>query len=45
MYGLWIIGFVVANIIVTKITAKWSYQRRRELRMKEEKKNAENKDK
>ncbi len=44
MYGLWIIGFVVANIIVTKITAKWSYQRRRELRMKEEKKNAENKD-
>ena len=45
MYGLWIIGFVVANIIVTKITAKWSYQHRRELRMKEEKKNAENKDK
>ena len=43
MYGLWIIGFVVANIIVTKITAKWSCQRRRELRM--EKKNAENKDK
>lgn len=36
MYALWIIGFVVANLIVTKITAKWSYQRRREIRLKEE---------
>ncbi|EEW53695.1 hypothetical protein [Limosilactobacillus antri] len=45
MYVLWIGGFVVANLIVTKITAKWSYQRRRELRMKEEQKNAKNTDK
>lgn len=45
MYVLWIVGFVVANLIVTKITAKWSYQRRRELRMKEEQKNAKNTDK
>lgn len=36
MYVLWIVGFVVANLIVTKITAKWSYQRRREIRLKEE---------
>lgn len=45
MYVLWIVGFVVANLIVTKVTAKWSYQRRRELRMKEEQKNAKNTDK
>lgn len=45
MYVLWIGGFVVANLIVTKVTAKWSYQRRRELRMKEEQKNAKNTDK
>lgn len=36
MYALWIVGFVVANLIVTKITAKWSYQRRRAIRLKEE---------
>lgn len=36
MYVLWIAGFVIANLIVTRITAKWSYQRRRELRLKEE---------
>lgn len=44
MYVLWIAGFVVANLIVTRITAKWSYQRRREIRLKEEtqKKNHEN---
>lgn len=44
MYVLWIAGFVVANLIVTRITAKWSYQRRREIRLKEEaqKKNNEN---
>lgn len=37
MYALWIAGFVIANLIVTRITARWSYRRRRELRMKEEK--------
>lgn len=44
MYVLWIAGFVIANVIVTRITAKWSYQRRREIRLKEEaqKKNNEN---
>lgn len=44
MYVLWIAGFVVANLIVTRITARWSYQRRREIRLKEEaqKKNNEN---
>lgn len=36
MYALWILGFVIANVIVTRITAKWSYQRRREIRQKEE---------
>lgn len=36
MYVLWIAGFVIANLIVTRYTAKWSYQRRREIRLKEE---------
>lgn len=47
MYVLWIAGFVIANLIVTRITAKWSYQRRRELRLKEEaaKKKGENREK
>lgn len=37
MYLLWVIGFVVANIIVTKISTRWSIQRMREKRAKEEK--------
>ena len=47
MYVLWIAGFVIANLIVTRITAKWSYQRRRDLRLKEEaaKKKGENREK
>ena len=36
---LWVIGFVVANIIVTKISTRWSIQRMREKRTKEEKNN------
>ena len=46
MYVLWIAGFVIANLIVTRFTAKWSYQRRREIRLKEEaqKKNEDSKD-
>ncbi|AGN98891.1 hypothetical protein OP870_03700 [Limosilactobacillus reuteri] len=39
MYLLWVIGFVVANIIVTKISTRWSIQRMREKRAKEEKNN------
>ncbi|NDO56873.1 hypothetical protein FMM70_02425 [Lactobacillus reuteri] len=39
MYLLWVIGFVVANIIVTKISTRWSIQRMREKRTKEEKNN------
>lgn len=35
MYLLWIVGFVVANIIVTKISTRWSIQRVREKRAKE----------
>lgn len=43
MYLLWIIGFVVANIIVTRITAKRSYHRLRQQREKEaQKKEDEN---
>lgn len=44
MYLLWVIGFVVANIIVTKISTHWSIQRMREKREKEErqKKNENN---
>lgn len=44
MYVLWILGFIIANLIVTKITAKWSYQRRRELRLKEEAAKKQNED-
>lgn len=36
MYVLWIIGFVVANVIVTKVSTRWSIQRVREKRAKEE---------
>ena len=39
MYLLWVIGFVVANIIVTRISTRWSIQRMREKRAKEEKTN------
>lgn len=39
MYLLWVIGFVVANIIVTKISTRWSIQRMREKRTKKEKNN------
>ncbi|WP_267865098.1 hypothetical protein [Limosilactobacillus reuteri] len=42
MYLLWVIGFVVANIIVTKISTRWSIQRMREKRAKEEKNNDKN---
>ena len=38
MYILWILGFVVANLMVTKVTAKWSYQQRKQKRLKEQKK-------
>ena len=38
MYILWILGFVVANSMVTKVTAKWSYQRRKQKRLQEQKK-------
>ena len=38
MYALWIVGFIVANLIVTRYTAKQTYQRRKEIRLKEEKK-------
>ena len=32
MYLFWVIGFVVANIIVTKISTRWSIQRMRDKR-------------
>ena len=38
MYILWILGFVVANLMVTKVTAKWRYQRRKQKRLQEQKK-------
>ncbi|MEY8442359.1 hypothetical protein AALA17_06945 [Lactobacillaceae bacterium 24-114] len=38
MYLVWIVGFVVANLIVTRITAKWSIERQKNKRHKEEKK-------
>lgn len=38
MYGWWILGFIVANMIVTRITAKWSIKQRRAKRLAEEKK-------
>ena len=37
MYILWILGFIIANLIVTRITAKWSYQQRKAKRLQEEK--------
>lgn len=42
MYLLWIVGFVIANIIVTKISTRWSLQRMREKRAKEEQQGNEN---
>ncbi|KRM25402.1 MULTISPECIES: hypothetical protein [Limosilactobacillus] len=38
MYALWIVGFIVANLIVTRYTAKQTYQRRKKIRLKEEEK-------
>lgn len=40
MYLTWIVGFIVANFIVTRITAKWSIERQKAKRCKEEKKDA-----
>lgn len=42
MYVLWILGFVVANLLVTRITAKWSYQQRKQKRLQEQKKDNQN---
>lgn len=42
MYILWILGFVIANLLVTRVTAKWSYQRRKQLRLQEKKKGKKN---
>ena len=42
MYILWILGFVVANLMVTKVTAKWSYQRRKQKRIQAQKKRNKN---
>ena len=42
MYILWILGFVVANLMVTKVTAKWSYQRRKQKRLQEQKRGNKN---
>ncbi|MDO4903453.1 MAG: hypothetical protein Q3959_04245 [Limosilactobacillus sp.] len=36
LYVVWILGFIVANIIVTRIAAKRTYEQRREIRLKEE---------
>lgn len=36
MIVAWIVGFIIANVIVTKISTKWSVQRLREKRAKEE---------
>lgn len=38
MYILWILGFVIANLLVTRVTAKWSYQQRKQKRLQEVKK-------
>ena len=38
MYILWILGFVVANLMVTKVTAKWSYQQRKQKHLQDQKK-------
>ncbi|MBB1063591.1 hypothetical protein [Limosilactobacillus fastidiosus] len=37
MYILWILGFVIANLLVTRVTAKWSFQRRKQQRLQEKK--------
>ncbi|MHC5520148.1 hypothetical protein [Limosilactobacillus vaginalis] len=42
MYILWILGFVVANLMVTKVTAKWSYQRRKQKRLQKQKRGNKN---
>lgn len=42
MYLLWILGFVIANLLVTRVTAKWSYQQRRQKRLQEKKKDSQN---
>ena len=42
MYILWILGFVVANLMVTKVTAKWSYQQRKQKRLQEQKRGNKN---
>lgn len=42
MYILWILGFVVANLMVTKVTAKWSYQRRNKSAFKNKKRGNKN---
>ena len=42
MYILWILVFVVANLMVTKVTAKWSYQRRKQKRLQEQKRGNKN---
>ena len=38
LYIVWILGFIIANVIVTRITARWSIQRQRANRLAEEKK-------
>lgn len=35
MYLLWVVGFVAANLIVTRVTAKRSYHRLKQKREKE----------
>ena len=42
VYIVWILGFIVANVIVTRITARWSIQRQRAKRLAEEKKGHRN---
>lgn len=42
MYVLWILGFIIANVLVTRVTAKWSYQQRKQKRLQEEKKESKN---
>ena len=37
MYILWILGFVVANLMVTRVTANCSYQQRKQKRLQEQK--------
>ena len=42
MFILWILGFVVANLMETKVTAKWSSQRRKQKRLQEQKRGNKN---